>query len=343
MSTQWALAIGGTGDDSLTDVSSDGAGNVFVVGTIQGPVDIDRDGVIDVSPTGKSALLLASFDPDGEMRWAYTSAGNGATLGRAMAMGPQGEIYVGGFYGNGAPDLDGDGVPDLPPAVDSATEQNTPQTDLNAYYARFDPTGKMLWARAVSGPAVQAVGSLAVVGNGDLIVLGGLTASADLDGDGTPEIEFRTMGDRKYEHHADGSTFLIRVAPDGDRVWARRYAANALHVAADAKRIVLSGSYTGALDLDDDGRPERAADPDRWLEGFSAILDGQGRVMHVFTIVGSNSDVANAAGFSPDGKKLYVTGYTRLGADFDDDDNIESASACHQLGDLFLALYSVDN
>jgi hypothetical protein len=83
--------------------------------------------------------------------------------------------------------------------------------------------------------------------------------------------------------------------------------------------------------------PERDADPDPLLEGFAAILDGQGDIRHVFTIVGDDSDVANAAGFTPYGKGLYGTGYTTLGADYDGDGVIESASARHQLGDVFLA------
>ena len=105
----------------------------------------------------------------------------------------------------------------------------------------------------------------------------------------------------------------------------------------------MSGSYAGRLDLNDDGKPERNADSDPDLEGFAAILDAKGDVRHVFTIVGANSDVANAAGFSRDGKKLYVTGYTKLGADFDGDGKDEHASACHQLGDIYVARYDVSN
>jgi hypothetical protein len=337
----WAMAIGGEDNDDLFGVASDAAGNVFVIGTIHGPVDVDRDGTIDVVPTGASAALLASFDPDGNMRWAHASAGPGTARGQAIAAGPRGDIYIGGHYRNGTIDLDGDGKPDGPLAAPSETV--TPESDLNGYFARFDASGSMIWARSVSGPAVQVVGSLVIAGNGDLLVLGGYTDSADFDADGVPDLEFLSMADRKWEHHADANTFLLRVTPEGERRWARRYTAAATHAAADATRIVLSGSYNGPLDLEGDGMLERDADPDPQREGFAAILDGEGRVRHVFTIVGEDSDVANAAGFSPDGKRLYVTGYTKLGADYDGDGVIENASACHQLGDLFLAVYDVED
>lgn len=338
----WARPIGGPGSDQVLDVVSDAAGNAYFIGTVQGAVDIDRDGVVDVRVAGASALLLASFDPDGRLRWARASDGPAAVVGRAIAIGPDDEIIIGGHYSNGAPDLNGDGAPDVPATATVAPGAAvTPQSDLNGFYARFDTSGAMLWARAITGPAVQAVGSLAVAGGGDVLVLGAFTDSADLDGDGTSDLEFATMVDRTAENFADGNSFLLRVDPDGGLIWARRYAAMAAHVAADATRIVVSGSYSGALDLDDDGVIEREADDDPQTEGFAAILDGDGGLRQVFTIVGPDGDVANAAGFSPDGSALYVTGYTKLGADFDGDGEIEAASACHQLGDLYLAKYAI--
>jgi hypothetical protein len=338
----WARPVGGPEGDQLFDVASDAAGNVFVIGSVKGAVDIDRDGTVDVDVAGASAFLLASFDPDGRLRWARASGGPATVVGRAIAIGPGDEIYIGAHYGNGAPDLNGDGTPDVPAAatVDRAAAV-TPQSDFNGFYARFDSSGEMVWVRAISGPASQAVGSLAVAGNGDVLVLGGFTDSADLDGDGTADLEFASMEDRIAEDYAEGNSFLLRIDPDGARIWARRYAAMAAHVVADATRIVVSGSYSGALDLDDDGVLERGDDEDPQTEGFAAILDGDGRLRHVFTIVGPDGDVANAAGFSPDGGTLYVTGYTKLGADFDGDGVIEAASACHQLGDLYLASYAV--
>lgn len=345
----WAKPVGGTEDDQLLDVASDAAGDVLVIGTVKGAVDVDRDGKLEVEDGAASVFLLASFNPEGKLLWAHPSgsrpAATGAAVrGSAIAVGPNDEIYVAGHYSNGAADLDGDGSPDVVAAtLRDASAAITPQDDLNGFYARFEASGEMVWARAVSGPAVQGVGSLAIAGNGDLLVLGGFTGSADLDGDGAHDLELRSMGDRTAKHYADANSFLLRVTPGGKRIWARRFEASALHVAADESRIVLSGFYNGPLDFDGDGTPERAADEDPRQEGFAAVLDGEGRVRHVFTIVGGDADVANAAGFSPDGRKLYVTGYTRLGADFDADGAIETASACHQLGDLFLASYAVED
>lgn len=61
---------------------------------------------------------------------------------------------------------------------------------------------------------------------------------------------------------------------------------------------------------------EQAVDPDRYLEGFAAILGNEGRIRHVLTIVGEDSDEVNAEALTPDGEYLYLAGAVRLGADF---------------------------
>ena len=113
-------------------------------------------------------------------------------------------------------------------------------------------------------------------------------------------------------------------------------------LAARGTRIVVSGAYSSVLDIDDDGVAEREADGDEEREGFALILDTKGDVQQVLTVVGDHHDIVNAAGFSPDGSALYLTGYTSLGADFDGDDKIEAASMCHKAGELYVAIYELD-
>ena len=330
---RWAVAIGGVDDDYLYKVASDKKGNAYVIGTIRGEVDIDRDGKMDVVARGDSSALVASFDPDGELLWSRASSGSGAEDGRTIAVGAEGEVYVGGFFRAGGFELQGHDL-----SGPEAGESNS-----NGFLACLVSSGNPEWVQVVSGAEQQIVWSLAIAGNGDLLVLGGHNVPVELECDGQHDLEFGSMADRLGKHQQDFNAFLERLTPEGERLWARRYTAAVNHVAADESRIVLSGSYSGPLDLDDDGRPERQADPDEQVEGFAVVLDGEGEVRHVFTVVGEDSDVVRAAGFTPDGKQLYITGYTKLGADFDNDGEIEFGSKCHQLGDVYVAMYDVEN
>ncbi len=335
---QWVRAIGGSSDDRMSQVAVAENGNVFVVGTITGSVDVDRNGAVDVEVPGVSGMLIASFDPGGRLRFARATAGTARTIGTSVAVGREGELYVAGHYMAGSLELDGD---DNFPVAGTEPSGTPPLPDVNGFFARFTPSGEMAWSRLVSGPRIQVVHRLAVADDGDLLVLGAFTDSADLDADGAADIEFKSIAGRFWEHDLDTNGLLMRLSPAGELRWARRYASAINDVASHGSRIVVTGTYTGALDFDDDGRIEREADPDEYYEGVIAILDANGSLRHTFTIVGEDSDVPYAAAFSPDGDRLYVTGYTKLGADFDGDGEIESESLCHQLGDVFLATYDV--
>jgi hypothetical protein len=336
----WTVAIGGAHADRLHDVSSDADGNAYVSGTVRGPVDLDNDGDTDVPASSTDTFLVASFDPEGRLRWSRTFEGGGVVRISTIFADDGGAVYVGGAYMAGALDLDADGAADVPEAITLEAPGGPADVDMNAFYARLDTAGDVVWVNAVSGPGIQVVGALAVAGNGDLLVLGGYLDDADFDADGEAELEWQSLGSEQvWEHGQDASTFLLRASPAGERRWVRRYAAGGSHVAAFQDRLLLGGSYTGVLDLDADGNPESHADPDEWQEGFIALLDGAGDLQQVFTIVGGDADAVLAVGATSDGSKLYATGYTRLGADFDADGKIESESKCHQLGDVYLALY----
>ena len=343
---KWGRAIGGVGQDQFLDVASDSNGNVILIGLVGGPVDVNHDGIVDIDADKDGQALVISYSPDGGLRWLRALGGDASTRGMAVVTGPNDEIYIGGWYRNGAPDLDGDGQPDLPISDETSADvvalQDPGKFEINGFYARLDDDGAPVWIRGVSGPATQAVSALSIAANGDLLVLGGHTAPADFDGDGVADLEFRSMADRVWQYDADANTFLMQVTPDGEPVWTNSFTIPARHVAARGSHILLSGAYSGALDVDDDGIVERESDDDDQREGFSIILNDKGEVQQVLTVVGDHHDIVNAAGFSPDGNTLYLTGFTSLGADFDGDGEIESASVCHKAGELYLARFALE-
>ncbi len=340
----WARAIGGRGLDEMYRVATDTKGRAILIGTVTGEVDIDRDGTVDVVGAPKGSALVAAYMPDGELAWARVSGGDARVLGLGIATGSNDEIYIAGAYMDGAPDFDADGKPDGPVAVSGTSKgpDGTVQYDLNAYYAQLDADGRVKWIRSVSGPSIQTAGGLAVADNGDLFVLGGHSAASDLDGDGIADIQFDSMGDRRYEHDIDANLFLLRVDPRGKWLWQQTYSASGTHLAAQGSRILVSGTYANDLDFDNDGILERESDGDDRKEGFLAILDERGELQQLLTVAGDAADVVNAAGLSRDGKTLYTTGYTQLGADFDEDGKVEASSVCHLAGEVYLARYELE-
>jgi hypothetical protein len=337
----WARAIGGPGLDEMYRVASDTRGNAYVIGTATGALDVDRDGDVDVVGTAKGSALVAAWDADGGFLWARISGGDARVLGLGIATGPGDEVYIAGAYQDGAPDFDGNGEADGPVAASGAAPgpDGAVQYDLNGYYARLDTTGRVRWIRVVAGPSIQSAGGLAVADNGDLYVLGGNSAPSDIDGDGVADINFVGLGERKNQYHIDSNLYLLRVTAAGDLLWNRTYTASGSHLSLRGARLLVSGTYSNDLDFDNDGVLERDSDGDDRQEGFVAILDEQGKLQQLLTIVGDAADVVNAAGLSPDGRTLYMTGYTQLGADFNGDDVVEASSVCHLAGEVYVAVF----
>jgi hypothetical protein len=319
----WARAIGGPGTDLLVDAATDAAGNVVVVGTVEGEVDVDSDLRTDATVARGRGLLVASYDRSGALRWARVATGAGDLQATGVAVTPQGAAMVAGFA-EGEADLDGDGRNDL----------SAPGSSGAVFLASFDPSGKLLKAATLSGEGVSRVSALAPTTDGDLLAAGFTTGAVDLNGDGAAEV-VSTGGAQ--------TPFLARLGREGGLIWARALPPgerlSILDLAASGERIAVSGLFKAGLDLDGDGRPDAAADPDGKSEGFIAILDGGGGIRQVLAITGPGHDQPRGVAFSADARSISITGFVRLTADFDGDGQPEGAVRCDHHGDIVWARY----
>jgi hypothetical protein len=174
---------------------------------------------------------------------------------------------------------------------------------------------------------------LALAGNGELLAAGGISGSPDFDGNKSPDTKVP---------NGEFATFVVRYTADGRLVWLRTFSDSRIwHLTANDKRIVLSGFYNEPLDFDGNGSRDGEATADGNNEGLIAILDNQGGLLQVLTVVGQDSDQVRASGFSPDGETLWSTGFVRLTADFDADGQPEGAVRCDHRGDIFGARYDL--
>src|SRR5688572_23476769 len=97
---RWGQTFGGSDDDRVSDIAVDDAGNLYATGAIEGDVDVDGDGRIDVSTDGGGrALYVAKYRPgDHQLVWIDYLRGE-LSYGRGIAVDPNGEsIYVVGAF-----------------------------------------------------------------------------------------------------------------------------------------------------------------------------------------------------------------------------------------------------
>ena len=208
---------------------SDGAGNLYVVGTSAGTLGAN-------SGDGKNDLVLTKIDSRGVVVWHQMLGAQGTCEGAAIALGPNGDVIVAGTVSG---------------AFDGAT------SDGDMLVARYGADGaeKMTsLVRAVGADAAQAV---AVASDGSIVVGGrsgagdGLLARIDSNGQ---LIERRSIDGggndsvRAMAFAGDGS-LVVAAQENGDAV-VRRLGTS---LADDRGRLVLGNFEVSAMAFDGAG------------------------------------------------------------------------------------------
>lgn len=92
---RWAVSFATVGEDAVRGVSIDPAGNVYVVGSFDGPM---RLGSITLTPRGRTDAFVASYTSAGALRWARAIGGLGADEALAVQASGDGQLFVAGYF-----------------------------------------------------------------------------------------------------------------------------------------------------------------------------------------------------------------------------------------------------
>jgi hypothetical protein len=240
----WAKSFGdGMANVVPYGVVVDGAGNIFVAGTVTGALaDLDGQNVQGTFG-GMQDILVFKLDPNGNVLWAKDFGTTGADYATSITLGTSGSVWVTGHAEDG---IRFDSTTSLPGGV---------------FVLNLGPNGKVLWSATYGGlDQAQGIsmapdGSLAVVGQrlvNDpdllLITLDPAHNPASFSfGDDKPQSGARVA------HDADGNIFMLATAqgtlglglgcppltpastgedvvvaklrPGGECLWARRFPA----------------------------------------------------------------------------------------------------------------------
>jgi hypothetical protein len=176
-------------------------GGVFTTGYFRHAVTFGQGGPSETTLDGQGwrDVFSASFDESGQLDWAAVAggpAGDSETdVGRACAaVGSGGGLVTGWFSG-----VAEFGAEDDPGAVDLVSGGTK-----DAFVARYDAEGSLVWARQIGGPGEDRGYGVAPLDDGTLLVTGTLrgTATFEEEDELAPEITL--------ESHGHSDIFLAR-------------------------------------------------------------------------------------------------------------------------------------
>jgi hypothetical protein len=249
----WARQFGGDGIDRGWDLALDGSGDLFACGETQS--------ALGAPPAGELDAWLARLDPAGQTLW-LTQFGS-AGFDRAQSVQADGG---GGTFASG---------------LTTGSLFGPNQGEQDAWIARFDAAGGLLWAAQFGGPGNENLLALVPDGSGGAFVTGATT-------------------DTLFAAHKGGwDAVLLRIDAAGNVAWSRQFGTSEDDLATCLARdglggvyvgLATEGSFAGPSAGDDDVAVARysAGGQQLWKRQFgstkidvpfTAVSDGQGGVV----------------------------------------------------------------
>ena len=349
---RWARTFGTPGDDSIFDLATDAAGNIYAVGHLAGATDFGG-GVIPA--VGDVDAFIASYSADGAYRWAKilgSSNVNGET-GFGVVVDAAGRVHVTGWYGG---------------TIDFGDAIRTPVDGQDVMLLVLDAlTGTTIYSRSFGGQLSNQGQKIALGRDGRIAIGGVFSGTLDfgrgelpaaglsdafvgvLDTAGTPQWSLfggGSMSDRGidvaigadletylcglYESRdadfglgpmvamstTDG--FLLRLQPDGTPQWLVKLAGNggdridSVHVTA-AGRVLATGTFNSTQTMLGD----RAFGATGMGDSFIAEVDDAGNVAWLTQLSGEGGVTVSNVTSDPD-DVIYLVGFVTGPVDFGD-------------------------
>ena len=206
-SVAWTQQLGTTDNDYSESVTIDGAGNVYISGS--------TGGIMGVTNAGYEDAFLTKYDPTGAMLWTQQLGTSSSDYSNSVAVDSAGNAFISGYTtGN----LGGDNA-----------------GSYDAYLAKYDPGGRLLWT--------QQLGT----SNWDL------SYSTAVDSAGNAYISGYTKGNLGGANAGGQDAFLAKYNPAGNLQWMRQLGTvggdQSRSIAIDgADNAYISGFTSASLD-----------------------------------------------------------------------------------------------
>ncbi len=266
-----------SGAEEVLALAADGAGNVFATGYFRSTLDFGGQSL--TADAGTRDVFLAKYTSEGQLLWVRQAGGPGNEEGRGLAVDPDGNVYLTGFFSG---------------SINVAGAFLTGAGGSDVFLAKFSSSGQRLWAVRTGGTLnerahalVYTPGAVTVVGyfSGTGANIAGNTLSSAGEEDVFVARFNSETGAGIWSRSAGGSdidyAYGVCADPDGNVFVAGFFISNA---------VFGSVALSGAMD-----------------EVFVAKLSPSGDWL--WTVKGGGNSADNAFAVAYLDGAVYTTGY----------------------------------
>jgi hypothetical protein len=172
-------------------ISTDGAGNIYRVGTLSATTDLDpSSNTFNVSSPLGTGIFISKYSPSGNFIWGNTMPGStGTSLSIAiMNTDTNGNTYIAGS-------ADANGV-------------------LSSFMLKYDSNGNNLWTKQING-TINATRRIVFDSQGNFYVAGTISGATAIDFDPSP------FGTNLLNPNNRQVTYIAKYTPQGEHIWAK--------------------------------------------------------------------------------------------------------------------------
>lgn len=218
----WGVAAGGNGDDVANAVATDTAGNAYVVGDFMGTAKFSPSTTLtNLGAGGVLNSFVAKYTPAGAFVWVVSFGGTQDSSAKAVAADAAGNTYVGGNYRG---------------TIQFGTNTLTSAGSSDAFLAKLDPGGNVLWVRSFGGTGGDGIRGVAVGAGGVVYVSGSFQG-------------VMVIGADTLTCPSNSDAFTAKFTAAGTPIWARQATggrAQALALALDGvENVFIAGQLSG--------------------------------------------------------------------------------------------------
>ncbi len=164
----WHKNIRCSGTIELGNTVTDLFGNLYVTGRYSGMINMDFEGAgTDKNTNGSYDLFLASYEPNGNLRWENTLGSKANDFSSYVGIGRSNRIHLMGRIHD---------TTDFDLGVEEYLVVPNDGEDYSPFYATYSNSGQVEWAVSFGGLATQ-IKALAFSPNSDNIFCAGTTPS----------------------------------------------------------------------------------------------------------------------------------------------------------------------
>ena len=327
--------LGGSGLDFLKGVAADSSGNVYVAGfTASGDLPVTASSYQSAYkgggyPGNPADCFIAKLNAAGTALTYVTYLGgtslDGAT---AIAADSSGNAYVTGYTDS----------TDFPITAGAYQTRFGGDTGVfndetgDAFAAKFDPTGKLVWSTYLGGPDNDLAMAIALDSSGNIIIAGATESSGFPATAGAFQTAFgggdqgQTLSDQGYVEVNLGDGFVSKLDPTGSKLLASTFLGGKGDdvvgaVTLDSQGNIWVGGATASNNFPTAGGPLQnnygGASSDevqgviQFGDGFISEFSSDLTKLTYSTYLGGSNDDA-VTGIAVDGSgNVFVTGFTQ--------------------------------